>query len=76
MMRELLAVRWIRTFVGKARLFFFVKVKRQLLVAPSHDALDLTVEHNLKGLSVFNNHRMDKLLRPMSAIETVFPWYL
>lgn len=52
------------------RIFYFVKIKKDLKTYESGNAFDVTVSHNLKSLR-YCNDRMERLIRPLSGIETV-----
>lgn len=69
-LRELLLVPYLRKQIVLIRLFFFVRIKKKLKENSSKDAFDVTISHNLKGLRMCNN-RMDLLIKPISAIETL-----
>jgi SAM-dependent methyltransferase len=56
--------------IGPLRLFWFVKVRRNIRLLNSDQAFAVTVDHNLKSLHHFNQ-RTDALLRPLSVIETM-----
>jgi hypothetical protein len=68
--KSLLLVPYIREKFVLARIFYFVKLKHRLRTQDSKEAFDSTVMHNLKGLKMCNN-RMDLLIKPVSAIETL-----
>ena len=57
-----------RKRIVRLRLFFFVRVKRQLKSFNSENAFEVTVAHNLKSLTQCND-RMEVLIRPLSCIE-------
>lgn len=59
-----------RKRIVRLRLFYFVRIKKKLETFESKNAFDVTVSHNLKSLRQCNN-RMDKIIRPLSCIESV-----
>jgi len=68
---ELLMVRMIRTVVGKLRFWYYAKILRQVRTRESKDAIEHTVGHNLKAIAAFGLTRMDKLIKPLSVIESI-----
>jgi hypothetical protein len=70
-LRQLLLVREIRWLVGKIRFYFFTKLSYKVKTLESKDAIDHTIKHNLKSLATFGGIRMNKLIRPLSAMENV-----
>jgi len=67
---ELYKISFIRRIVVIVRAYFFVKVLKRLKTAYSHDAFQITVEHNLKGLYQCNN-RMNLLIQPLVSLEKI-----
>lgn len=63
----------VRSLVGYARYGYYTKVQNRLKTIQSEDGYEVTVSHNLKGLNDHTNLRMDKLIRPLSVIETLNP---
>lgn len=70
-LKQLLAVREIRWFVGKLRFYYFTKLFGKVKTLESNDAIDHTIKHNLKSLSAFGGLRMEKLIKPVSVLENV-----
>ena len=62
-----------RELVGRLRLFYFVKLRGKLKSIDSADGLPATVKHNMRGLKGFAGVRMDKIIKPLSVIETLNP---
>lgn len=60
-----------RELVGRLRLFYFVKLRGKLKSIDSTDGLPATVKHNMRGLKGFAGVRMDKIIKPLSVIETL-----
>lgn len=76
--RTVLRLLWIPHFryaIGLARYFYYVKIKNALRTINSANAYVLTLPHNLKALKSlwpeFVMDRVDRLLRPLSAIESI-----
>ena len=67
--RNLLLIPSVREFVGRFRLWYFLRVQKRWQAVNSKHAFDLTVQHNLKQLRDFSNPRMDLLIRPLSVLE-------
>lgn len=67
--RQLLIIPSIRQFVGRIRLFYFLKIQKRWQMISSEDAFDNTNAHNLKGLRYFDAPRMDILIKPISVLE-------
>ncbi len=68
---ELLMVRMIRTAVGKLRFLYYARILRHVRTRESKDAIEHTVEHNLKAIAAFGLTRMDRLIKPVSVIESI-----
>jgi len=68
---ELLMVRMIRIVVGKLRFFYYARILRNVRTQESKHAIAHTVEHNLKAIGAFGLTRMDKLIKPVSVIESI-----
>jgi SAM-dependent methyltransferase len=68
--RSLFLLRGFRIRVVRLRVFFFVKIKKQLKLYNSDKAFEVTIPHNLKSLTQCND-RMETLIRPLSCIEKV-----
>ena len=64
-------VRAFRAFVGRWRFRYFVHLRKRLRTLESPDAQPVTIEHNLKSLSDHVNARMERLVQPLAAIETL-----
>ena len=69
--KQLLLIRPVRKVVGKLRFYWFAKIRRKIITLESKDAIDNTVSHNLKALGLFGLTRMDKLIKPVSVLESV-----
>jgi len=60
-----------RELVGRLRLFYFVKLRGKLKTIDSDSNLPATVKHNMRGLKGFGGTRMDRIIKPLSIIETL-----
>jgi Methyltransferase domain len=67
--RNLLMIPSVREFVGRARLWYYLTLRKRWHTVNSQYAFDVTVKHNLKRLADFSNPRMDLLIRPLSVLE-------
>jgi len=63
----------IRAVVGKLRFVYYARILRHVRTRESTDAIAHTVEHNLKAIGAFGLPRMDKLIKPISVIESIGP---
>src|SRR5262245_23879615 len=70
--RNLLMIPSVRESVGRARLWYYLTLKKQWQAVNSEHAFDVTVKHNLRLLKDFSNPRMDLLIRPLSVLEFLF----
>lgn len=61
-----------RKKIVRLRIFYFVKIKKQLSTFKSENAFEVTLSHNLKSLLQCND-RMEILIRPLSCIEKINP---
>ncbi len=59
-----------RIIIGKTRYFYYKKLRRKYRSVDSEFAVVNTVDHNVKSLSKFGFTRMDRIIKPLSAIET------
>jgi hypothetical protein len=71
LLNQFLQITYVRVLVGKIRFFYFTKFLRNLKTFESKDAIDKTVDHNLKGLSKFGLTRMNKIIKPLSVLENL-----
>lgn len=73
--RQFLLVDRVRLIVGTARYLWYVRVRRQLrtLSEDQPGVTERTVFHNLLGLADRAVVRSSKLVRPLSALETLGP---
>ncbi len=69
--RELLLIRSVRKIVGKLRFYYYAKLLRRVKTLESKDAIDHTVSHNLNALGLFGLTRMNKLIKPISVMESI-----
>lgn len=60
---------FVRESVGRARLWYYLTLKRRWETVTSEHAFDMTLKHNLKQLKDFSNPRMELLIRPLSVLE-------
>jgi hypothetical protein len=68
--RSLYLLPHYQILVVRLRLFWFVRIRRRLRFLDSKFAFEKTIMNNLKGLKHYNG-RTDKLIRPLSVIESV-----
>lgn len=70
--RQWLQVATIRHFVALTRYFYFVHVRKRLRTFDpvSGAVASNTIWHNLKGLQDLSNARSNRLILPLSSIET------
>lgn len=68
---SILSVPVVRRWVGKARLWYYLKLCRRWRYAESDMAFDATIDHNLKGLNSFGTGRTSLLIKPLSVIESL-----
>jgi len=61
----------LRSAVGRARLHYFVRIRRQFRTMDSEQAYATTVAHNLRGLTDHVTKRMQRLIQPLISIETL-----
>jgi hypothetical protein len=61
----------LRSAVGRARLYYFVRIRRQLRTQDSGQAYATTVAHNLRGLTDHVTKRMQRVIQPLVSIETL-----
>ena len=71
LINQLLQITYVRILVGKLRLLYFTKILKSLKTVDSKDAINMTLKHNLKGLSKFGLTRMNKLIKPLSVLENL-----
>ncbi len=69
--KQLLLIGAVRKIVCKIRFYYFVKIRRKVITLESKDAINNTVSHNLRMLAKFGVKRMDKLIKPISVLESV-----
>lgn len=60
-----------RIIVGKLRFFYYCRIKGNLRTIESDKAVPNTISHNLKSLAKFGFTRMNKIIKPISVIETL-----
>jgi SAM-dependent methyltransferase len=60
-----------RYIVGKIRFIYFYYIKQQINTLETGNAVKNTISHNFKNLSTFGFTRMDKIIKPLSVIETL-----
>jgi len=70
---QLLRVDAIRILVGKLRLFYYIRLRRNLKTMDSEQSFKTTLMHNLKTLKIFGMNRMDRVINPIVSIETLRP---
>lgn len=70
---QLLKVDAIRILVGRLRLFYYLRIKRNLKTINSEQSFEVTIMHNLKTLKVFGMNRMERIISPIAAIESLKP---
>ena len=74
-MQRMLLIPVVRWLIGSLRLFYYVRIRRKLRTLASDRAFELTLIHNLDALkrprTDFTMDRVDRLLRPFSAVETI-----
>lgn len=70
-LKQFLLIREFRIIIGKFRFFYFARIMRRVKTSESKDAIDHTIKHNLKSLSVFGGTRMNKIIKPISVLENV-----
>lgn len=75
LLRQLLLVDSIRSYLAWLRFFYFVKIKNQLKTYEDEktEIAENTIWHNLKNLSDLAVSRSLKLIRPLSVIEVLNP---
>lgn len=69
--RNLMMIPFVRTMVGRLRLWYYFSVRKYWKELSSEHAFDVTLMHNKKSLRNFSISRMDLLIRPLSAIEVL-----
>jgi SAM-dependent methyltransferase len=69
--KELLLIKPVRKVVGKLRFYYYAKLLRKVKTLESKDAIDHTIKHNLNALGLFGLTRMNKLIKPVSVMESV-----
>jgi len=74
-MQRMLLIPIVRWLIGSIRLFYYVRIRKNLRTLASDRAFELTLIHNLDALkrprTDFTMDRVDRLLRPFSAVETI-----
>lgn len=68
--RSLYLLPHFQMLMVRARMFYFVRLRRQLRTLDSDNAFGNTVMNNLKGLKHYNG-RTDALIKPLSEIESM-----
>lgn len=69
--QESLWIDSVRAAVGRMRFFYFARVRRRLRTIDSAQAYDTTVRHNLRSLNDHLTKRMQRLIEPLHAVETL-----
>lgn len=70
-LNQFLQITYVRVLVGKVRFYYFTRIIKNLQTFESKDAINKTVDHNLKGLSKFGLTRMNKIIKPLSVLENL-----
>lgn len=69
-LRSILLVPAVQIALVRARILYFVNIRRQLRTLDSDFAFKTTIMNNMKGLRHYNG-RTDILIRPLSIIESL-----
>lgn len=68
--QHLFVLSGFRKRIVRLRIFYFVKLKKQLNTFNSENVFEVTLSHNLKSLRQCND-RMETIIRPLACIETL-----
>jgi len=69
--RQSLWIDWVRSVVGRSRFLYFAALRGRLRTMDSAQAYATTVRHNLRGLKDHQTKRMQRLIEPLHAVETL-----
>jgi hypothetical protein len=69
--RESLWIDSVRSVVGRLRFLYFAGLRGRLRTMNSAQAYATTIRHNLRGLNDHRTKRMQRLIEPLHAVETL-----